>query len=157
MKKRDRRWRIIYLKQYVKNNETDIRGYMRPDATRRGMTMQGKGAADSTKQIVAWILRHGRRTDETEKEWRRDRERKRECVGMCMQTLRDESIFGVPIVERPRTLTLREYISGIKWNINVNFIDKKIREKKKRERYIYRKEGEGITRKCVRSTWTLHN
>lgn len=51
MKKRDRRWRIIYLKQYVKNNETDIRGYMRPDAMRRDGV--GRGGTDSTKQIVA--------------------------------------------------------------------------------------------------------
>jgi len=49
MKKRDRRWRIIYLKQYVKNNETDIRGYMRQDVTRRD-DVEGAGSA---KQIVA--------------------------------------------------------------------------------------------------------
>jgi len=41
---------IIYLKQYTKNNETDIRGYARQDATRRETT---RGAAGSAKQITA--------------------------------------------------------------------------------------------------------
>lgn len=132
-KKRDRRWRIIYLKQYVKNNETDIRGYMRQDVTRRD-DVEGAGSA---KQIVAWILRHVGCTLE---ERGGERERENMHMYMCANTAWRTNFRGIGCweVENANTASIWEwnkmkYKRKLYWSKNAS--EKK--RKRKRSRALY--------------------
>lgn len=148
-KKRDRRWRIIYLKQYVKNNETDIRGYMRQGATRR--REEGR-KLDQTNRGVNSTSRRMREND-------RDGKSARVGAYVCACVYANTA-WRINFRDigrwRSRTRMLRIYMSGIKRNINVNFIYQKTARGWERERWHARDTKTFISVQYIFLSRALH-